>query len=99
MHRHPGRRLAIGLLVALTLAVPAIAQRGSGRFGFGALFATWIGPAAGFVTLAGLAVHAFGMWDKHRVEKRTEADADRLVLTLYWVCWLMLGGVLLYLVV
>ena len=67
--------------------------------GFGALFATWIGPAAGFVTIAGLAVHAFGMWDKHRVEKRTEADADRLVLTLYWVCWLMLGGVLLYLVV
>ena len=67
--------------------------------GLGALFATWIGPAAGFVTLAGLAVHAFGMWDKHRVEKRTEADADRLVLTLYWVCWLMLGGVLLYLVV
>jgi uncharacterized membrane protein YebE (DUF533 family) len=67
--------------------------------GLGALFATWIGPAAGFVTLAGLAVHAFGMWDKHRIEKRTEADADRLVLTLYWVCWLMLGGVLLYLVV
>ena len=67
--------------------------------GLGALFATWIGPAAGFVTLAGLAVHAFGMWDKHRIETRTEADADRLVLTLYWVCWLMLGGVLLYLVV
>ena len=67
--------------------------------GLGALFATWIGPTAGFVTLAGLAVHAFGMWDKHRIEKRTEADADRLFLTLYWVCWLMLGGVLLYLVV
>ena len=67
--------------------------------GLGALFATWIGPTAGFVTLAGLAVHAFGMWDKHRIEKRTEADADRLVLTLYWVCWLMLGGVVVYLVV
>ena len=67
--------------------------------GLGALSATWIGSAAGFVTLAGIAVHAFGMWDKHRIEKRTEADADRLVLTLYWVCWLMLGGVLLYLVV
>ena len=67
--------------------------------GLGALFATWIGPAAGFVTLAGLAVHAFGMWDKHRIEKRTEADADRLVLALYWVCWLMLGGALLYLIV
>ncbi len=67
--------------------------------GLGALFATWIGPTAGFVTLAGLAVHALGMWDKQRIEKRTEADADRLFLTLYWVCWLMLGGVLLYLVV
>ena len=67
--------------------------------GLGALFATWIGPAAGFVTLAGLAVHAFGMWDKHRVERQTEADAGRIVLALYWVCWLMLGGVLLYLVV
>ena len=67
--------------------------------GLGALFATWIGPAAGFVTLAGLAVHAFGMWDKHRVERQTEADAGRIVLALYWVCWLMLGNVLLYLIV
>ena len=64
--------------------------------GLGALFATWIGPAAGFVTLAGLAVHAFGMWDKHQTEKRTEVDAGRLVRAVYSVCWLMLGGVLVY---
>ena len=67
--------------------------------GLGALFVTWVGPAAGFITLAGLAAHAFGMWDKHRIERRTEADNGRLVLALYWVCWLMLGGVLLYLMV
>src|SRR5262245_27584966 len=37
MTRHPVRRLAIGLLAAMTLALPAIAQRGPGRFGVGAL--------------------------------------------------------------
>lgn len=67
--------------------------------GLGALFATWVGPAAGFITLAGVAVHAFGMWDKHRLETRTESNNGRLVLALYWVCWLMLGGVLVYLIV
>ena len=67
--------------------------------GLGALLATWVGPAAGFITLVGVAVHAFGMWDKHRLETRTESDNGRLVLALYWVCWLMLGGVLVYLIV
>jgi hypothetical protein len=67
--------------------------------GLGALFATWIGSAAGFVTLAGLTVHAFGMWDKHRIERQTEIDTGRLVAALYWVCWVMLGSVFLYLIV
>ena len=67
--------------------------------GLGALFAKWIGPAVGVITLAGLAVHAFGMWDKHRIERRTEAHTDRFVAALYWVCWLLLGGVFLYLAV
>lgn len=67
--------------------------------GLGALFAAWVGSAAGFITVAGVAVHALGMWDKHRLETRIETDNGRLVLALYWVCWLMLGGVLLYLIV
>ena len=66
--------------------------------GLGALFVRWVGPAAGFVTLAGVLVHAFGMWDKHRLEARTAADSP-LVTVLYWVCWLMLAGVLLFLLV
>jgi hypothetical protein len=28
---------------------------------------------------------------------RIGADNGRLVLALYWVCWLMLGGMLVYL--
>jgi hypothetical protein len=67
--------------------------------GLGTLFAAWIGTAAVVVTLAGLLVHAFGMWDKHRLEAQTQADRSPLVLTLYWVCWLMLAGTLLFLIV
>ena len=68
--------------------------------GLGALFAPWIASAAGLVAIAGVAAHAFGMWDKHRLEAGTPAaDANRLVSGLYWVCWLLLAGVLLYLLV
>ena len=68
--------------------------------GLGALLVAWVGRAAGMITLAGLAVHAFGMWDKHRIERRTGDETGRLIVAaLYWVCWLMLGGVFLYLTV
>ncbi len=67
--------------------------------GLGALFSPWIRPAAGFVTLAGVFVHAFGMWDKHRLEADTTANSGPLVATLYWVCWLLLAGVLVFLIV
>ena len=67
--------------------------------GLGAVFVRWVGPAAGVITLAGLLVHAFGMWDKHRLETRTSTDGGSLVAALYWVCWLLLAGVLLYLMV
>ena len=67
--------------------------------GLGALFFRWVGPAAGVVTLAGVLVHAFGMWDKHRLEAETPADSGPLVAALYWVCWLLLAAVLLYLMV
>jgi hypothetical protein len=67
--------------------------------GLGALFAACVGPAAVVVTLAGVAVHAFGMWDKHRLEAPTPTDRSPLVLALYWVCWLMLAGILVFLMV
>ena len=67
--------------------------------GLGALFATWIGAAAGIVALAGVLVHAFGMWDKHSLEAQTATNGGPLVTVLYWVCWLMLAGVLVFLIV
>jgi hypothetical protein len=35
--------------------------------GLGALFPHWFGSRAGLIAFAGQSLHAFGMWDKHRV--------------------------------
>ena len=67
--------------------------------GLGALSAAWIAPVAGLVALAGVLAHAFGMWDKHRLESHTQTGDVPLVAVLYWVCWLLLAGVFVYLVV
>lgn len=67
--------------------------------GLGALFAQWLAPAAGLIALAGGVAHAFGMWDTHRLEGRTEAATDAWVTALYWVCWLLLAGVGAFLIV
>jgi hypothetical protein len=39
------------------------------------------------------------MWDKHRLEAQAPADRTPLVLALSWVCWLMLAGILVFLIV
>lgn len=62
--------------------------------GLGALFPSWFAPAAGLVTVSGLALHAFGMWDKHRLEAANETENPLWVTALYWLCWLLLAGVL-----
>jgi hypothetical protein len=67
--------------------------------GLGGLFAPWIAPAAGVVVLAGVITHAFGMWDKHRLEAQTGSEGDRWVVALYWICWLLLVGLVAFLIV
>jgi hypothetical protein len=67
--------------------------------GLGALFPQWFAPAAGLITLAGVVAHAFGMWDKHRLEAQIHAESTPWVGALYWVCWLMLAGVVIFVVV
>jgi hypothetical protein len=59
--------------------------------GLGALFPRWFGSSAGLITIAGLCMHALGMWDKHRWEN------PRWVVVLYWMCWLLLAAVLMML--
>lgn len=66
--------------------------------GLGALFPSWFGHAAGLITFAGLSVHAFGMWDKHRLESLGQTKNPLWVVASYWVCWLLLAAVLAMLV-
>jgi hypothetical protein len=68
--------------------------------GLGAWLSRWLAPAAALIVLAGVVAHSFGMWDKHRLEARASAEAtDVLVVTLYWVCWVLLAGVVAVLLV
>jgi len=46
------------------------------------------------ITLIGVAMHAFGMWDKHRLEGRRADLNAAWVVALYWVCWALLAAVL-----
>ena len=39
------------------------------------------------------------MWDNHRLEAQAGAETVRWVVALYWVCWLLLGGMLILLFV
>lgn len=66
--------------------------------GLGALFPEWFGPAAGLITVAGLVMHAFGMWDKRRLESVAHVVNTPLVVALYWLCWFLLVAVLAVLV-
>jgi hypothetical protein len=67
--------------------------------GLGAMFPQWFAPAAGFIAVAGVVAHAFGMWDKHRLEAQADTASDTWVTALYWICWLMLAGVVGLLIV
>ncbi len=46
------------------------------------------------IAVVGLSLHAFGMWDKHRLEARGEAENPQWVVALYWMCWLLLVAVM-----
>jgi hypothetical protein len=66
--------------------------------GLGALAAPWLGRAAVAVLVVGLAVHGWGMYDKHRLEQGSGAAEMRYAEALYQVCWLMLAVLLAWLV-
>jgi hypothetical protein len=59
--------------------------------GLGALLWRWIGPAAGPITIIGVAIHAAGMWDTHRLEATGGVKSPAWVLALYVACWLLLA--------
>lgn len=58
--------------------------------GLGALLAPWLASAAVAVLAAGLLLHAWGMLDKHRLE-RDAGGMPRWATVMYWLCWALLA--------
>ena len=65
--------------------------------GLGALFTQWFTPAARVLVLAGVVAHGFGMWDKHRLDGQAHAPSESWITLVYWICWLLLAGVVAFL--
>ena len=59
--------------------------------GLGALFATAIDDLAMPTLGAGLVMHAWGMWQTHRLENAPAMPT--WARALYWVCWLALAAI------
>ena len=45
------------------------------------------------------AAHAFGMWDKHQLERQSHIAVSRWVAGLCWTCWLLLAALVVLLIV
>ena len=67
--------------------------------GLGAIFAEWLQQSAIAIASLGLVTHAFGMWDKHRLESRMSNGDPWWVTLLYWTCWLGLAAIAVWLLV
>lgn len=64
--------------------------------GLGLLLARWLAPFAVPLLLAGIAVHAWGMFARHRLESRQGIVRAGWEDAAYWACWLTLAALLLY---
>jgi hypothetical protein len=62
--------------------------------GLGVLTALWVRPYALLILALGIAMHAWGMYDKHRLEAGERLWWSEL---LYWGCWVSLVALLVFL--
>ena len=62
--------------------------------GIGIRFGRVLEPFAILAILMGLVMHAWGMFDRHRLELHAELPRVWWAEVLYWVCWVMLVALL-----
>lgn len=67
--------------------------------GLGSLFNEWIQKGSVGLLLVGTALHTWGMYNKHQIEKRENAVFPIWEKALYWFCWILLAIGLLYLLI
>jgi hypothetical protein len=66
--------------------------------GVALLLQRWLLTFALPILIVGLAAHAWGMFEKHRVESSGNIQRARWEKVLYWACWVGLGGLIAYVV-
>lgn len=68
---------------------------GAGLFGggLGLLVARYVADLAVPLLLTGALMHAWGMYDKHAIERDLGRPEAPWIRALYWLCWLVLAGV------
>lgn len=59
--------------------------------GLGALFSRWLVDAGVWILVGGAIVHAWGMYDKNRLERIADAPDVWWHVYAYWSCWFLLG--------
>ena len=67
--------------------------------GLGVLLASYLRGAGGLLVLAGAALHASGMRNKHRIERSAREQPLWWGTVLYWVCWALLAALFVYVLV
>ena len=64
--------------------------------GVALLLERWLAPFAVLIAVVGLAVHAWGMFNKHRIESSEKVQRTPWEPYVYWTCWLVLAGLITY---
>ena len=64
--------------------------------GIGIFIASYANGLGLPVLVIGFVLHAWGMTEKHRMEKNTAAPAIWWSTALYWICWVGLLGLLAF---
>lgn len=66
--------------------------------GLGANFASVFSGSTILVIVVGAAMHAWGMFDKNRLERKATGPEPKWETALYWLCWALLAILSGYLV-
>jgi hypothetical protein len=64
--------------------------------GVGAFMSTSLGSLAAAVFFAGVALHALGTWDQHRIDARIAQPEPAWSKALFWLCWMLFVVVLIW---
>lgn len=59
--------------------------------GLGILLSKWLADVGIWILLGGAVAHAWGMYDKNRLEQSAGAPDVWWHVYAYWLCWLVLG--------